>query len=473
MARRLEIRSKRQKPIKKQITDWRLGSWNCRSLNFLGFQFALANELQPRNFDVVALQEVCLEEEQVLDWPGRQTDSRFFMSGGKDKKLGTGFIVRGKMQDRVFGFTAISERMCKLRIRGRFFNYSIINVHCPHEEKSDDEKEAFYATLEEVYDGCPRQDVKVIIGDMNARFGREEMYRPTIGPESLHSVTNDNGQRCIDFAASRGMVVRSTYFPRKDIHKATWTSPDQRTKTQIDHLSTVFNQRRSRRAPPFNTACLQNGEVAHSYAQQLEVNLPGEEELGAASLEDGWSRIRSAIGSAAEATLGSAIRVSRNDWYDDECQRIIAEKKAAYDRKLHKATRGNVERYRQARNRQVAVFKLKKRQQEDRDCAEMEQLFRANESRKFYEKVNRSRKGFVPRADACRDNEGNLIVNKSEVLDRWKQYFNEHLNGDEADGDGVGVNLGAPAADEQFPAPDLETGEKTPPRSAFPPEQND
>ncbi|XP_052562952.1 uncharacterized protein LOC128092669 [Culex pipiens pallens] len=319
----------------------------------------VSNELQPRNFDVVALQEVCLEEEQVLDWPGRQTNSRFYLSGGKDKKLGTGFIVRGKMQDRVFGFTAISERMCKLRIRGRFFNYSIINVHCPHEEKTDDEKEAFYATLEEVYDGCPRQDVKIIIGDMNARFGREEMFRPTIGPESLHAVTNDNGQRCIDFAASRGMVVRSTYFPRKDIHKATWTSPDQRTKTQIDHLSTVYNQRRSRRAPPFNTACLQNGEVAHSYAQQLEANLPGEEELGAASLEDGWSRIRSAIGSAAEATLG-----------------------------------------------------------------------------------------FVPRADVCRDSGGNLIVNKSEVLDRWKQYFNEHLNGDEANGDGDGVNLGAPAADE-------------------------
>ncbi|XP_052561934.1 uncharacterized protein LOC120430670 [Culex pipiens pallens] len=211
MARRLEIRNKRQKPIEKQTTDWRLGSWNCRSLNFLGFEFALAKELQPRNFDVVALQEVCLEEEQVLNWPGQQTNSRFFLSGGTDKKLGTGFIVRGKMQDRVFGFTAFSERMCKLRIRGRFFNYSIINVHCPHEEKTDDEKEAFYATLEDVYDGCPRQDVKIIIGDLNARFGREEMFRPTIGSESLHAVTNDNGQRCIDFAASRGMVLDDTW----------------------------------------------------------------------------------------------------------------------------------------------------------------------------------------------------------------------------------------------------------------------
>lgn len=70
MARRFEVRNERQKPIEKQITDWRLGTWNCRSLNFLGFDFALANELQPRNFDVVTLQEVCLEEEQVSDWSG-------------------------------------------------------------------------------------------------------------------------------------------------------------------------------------------------------------------------------------------------------------------------------------------------------------------------------------------------------------------------------------------------------------------
>ena len=59
---------------------------------------------------------------------------------------------------------------------GRFFNYSIINVHCPHEARPDDEKEAFYAQLEQVYDGCSRRDVKIVISDMNARVGLEAMY---------------------------------------------------------------------------------------------------------------------------------------------------------------------------------------------------------------------------------------------------------------------------------------------------------
>ncbi|KAL1375095.1 hypothetical protein pipiens_017707, partial [Culex pipiens pipiens] len=63
-------------------------------------------------------------------------------------------------------------------------------------------KEAFYAKLEQKFDSCPQRDVKIVIGDMDARIGREEMYKPVIGPNSLHTVTNDNGQRCINFAAS-------------------------------------------------------------------------------------------------------------------------------------------------------------------------------------------------------------------------------------------------------------------------------
>ena len=85
----------------------------------------------------------------------------------------------------------------------------------------------------------------------------------------------------------------------------------------------------------------------------------------------------------------------------------------------------------------------------------MEQLFRTNDTRKFYEKVNHSRKGYVPRADMCRDVEGNL-TDESEMINRWRQYFNEHLNGDEANRDGIGVELGEPVAGKTFPAPELQ-----------------
>ena len=66
----------------------------------------------------------------------------------------------------------------------------------------------------------------------------------------------------------------------------------------------------------------------------------------------------------------------------------------------------------------------------------------------------------MPQADTCRDAEGNLLMDQSEVLDRWKQFFNEHPNREVAHGADEDAQLGAPAADEQVPAPDLATVRK-------------
>ena len=94
-------------------------------------------------------------------------------------------------------------------------------------------------------------------------------------------------------------------------------------------LSTVYHQRRNRLPPPFNTERLQDPAVANNYVQQLEANLPTKEELGAASLNDGWDSIRSAIGSVAEAMLGGTVRVGKQRWFDEECQQLPDENKAA------------------------------------------------------------------------------------------------------------------------------------------------
>ena len=133
-------------------------------------------------------------------------------------------------------FQAKSHRMYKLRIRGKFFNYSLICVHCPTEKKDDEEKDTFYDELDQVYNECPRGDCKIVIGDMNAKVGQEVEYMPTIGKYSLHHESNDNGTRLISFASSRNMVIGSTLFNHKNIHKRTWKSPDGKTFNQIDHL---------------------------------------------------------------------------------------------------------------------------------------------------------------------------------------------------------------------------------------------
>lgn len=90
--------------------------------------------------------------------------------------------------------------------------------------------------------------IKIVLGDFNAKEGREEMYQPTIGRESLHDKSNDNGTRLINFCMTNGLTLSSTYFLRKDIYKQTWITPNRVVKNQIDHIM-IKNKQKS---------CIQN-----------------------------------------------------------------------------------------------------------------------------------------------------------------------------------------------------------------------
>jgi hypothetical protein len=76
----------------------------------------------------------------------------------------------------------------------------------------------------------PSNDIKIIIGDLNAQTGQEEVFLEIIGKHSMHKEINDNGIRLIEFVISIGMVISSTTFPHEDIHKQMCTSPYRVTK---------------------------------------------------------------------------------------------------------------------------------------------------------------------------------------------------------------------------------------------------
>jgi hypothetical protein len=40
--------------------------------------------------------------------------------------------------------------------------------------------------MEKTYDSIPSNYIKFILGDLNAKIGKENKYRGTIGAESLH-----------------------------------------------------------------------------------------------------------------------------------------------------------------------------------------------------------------------------------------------------------------------------------------------
>jgi hypothetical protein len=68
-------------------------------------------------------------------------------------------------------FTPIDHRICILRVRGRFNNMSLICAHATTEEKNGNIKDTFCGEVERFFSSCPRNDVRIILGDVNAQVG--------------------------------------------------------------------------------------------------------------------------------------------------------------------------------------------------------------------------------------------------------------------------------------------------------------
>jgi hypothetical protein len=133
----------------------------------------------------------------------------------------------------------VSGRMSYIILRGRWCDNIILNVHAPTEDKIDDMKDRFYKELERVFDKFLKYQMKILLGDFSAKVGMEDIFKPRIGNESLHEISNDNGVRVVNFATSKNLIVKSTMFPHCSINKFTWMSPDGKMRNQIHHILIV------------------------------------------------------------------------------------------------------------------------------------------------------------------------------------------------------------------------------------------
>jgi hypothetical protein len=79
-------------------------------------------------------------------------------------------------------------------LRGHRCDVIVLNVHVPTEDKIDYMKDSFYKELKHVFDKFPEYHMTISL-DFHTKIGREDIFKPTIGNESLHEIGNDNGFR--------------------------------------------------------------------------------------------------------------------------------------------------------------------------------------------------------------------------------------------------------------------------------------
>lgn len=67
-----------------------------------------------------------------------------------------------------------------------------IQCYTPTNNAAFEEKESFYHQLEAVFQKNPKRDIKIVLGDMNAKIGKDNTdWKGTMGTEGLGQM-NDN-----------------------------------------------------------------------------------------------------------------------------------------------------------------------------------------------------------------------------------------------------------------------------------------
>ena len=81
-----------------------------------------------------------------------------------------------------------------MRVDVKTQSCSLLNVQAPSEEISDDSKDILCEELEQFFI-IFLSTIKSLLGDINAKLERGSIFKPTIGNDSLHQDSNDNGVR--------------------------------------------------------------------------------------------------------------------------------------------------------------------------------------------------------------------------------------------------------------------------------------
>jgi hypothetical protein len=254
----------------------------------------------------------------------------------------------------------INERLLVARFGSKVGNISMVMCYAPTEAATTENKDEFYARLNELMEGIPSHDVKMVMGDLNAKVGAaDDLDDGSVGRHGL-GVRNDNGTRFVEFCETEGLVVGGTLFPHRDVHKATWRSPNMIHTNQIDHITVSKRHRfylkdvrayrgadigqtdhylvmakvrvklkRVTRVQPdiqFNSSRLANNTVREKFRIEVRNRFQQLQEDEDGDVEAKWTNIRDTYREVAEEVLGRRKRF-REEWISEETWTVIEEKK--------------------------------------------------------------------------------------------------------------------------------------------------
>ena len=345
---------------------------------------------------------------------------------------------------------------------------TIISAYAPTLDAEDLVKEEFYSQLDSILSTVPKDDKIILLGDFNARVGRDrELWTGTIGKEGVGKV-NANGTLLLTKCAEHNLVITNTLFRQKNRYKVSWQHPRSKQWHLIDYIivrsrdqqdvlltkavtgadecwtdhrliastmkiklrSKVKHHSKENRVKKFNIEALQDPRTRVAFQQCLLANLQNKN-LDY-HVEENWNQLKETIITTCEETIGRKKR-KHQDWFDDNdetLKELIDQKrkahiisqndpKSATKRDFFKKCKAAVQR----------TTRTLKNQWWREKSREIQQLADANDTRGFF---NATKEIYGPTTHGqapLKSKDGTTILkSNTEIGDRWREHFDDLLN---------------------------------------------
>ena len=181
-------------------------------------------EMARVNDDILGINE--------LKWTGMgefNSDDHYIYYCGQEslRRNGVAIMVKKRVRNAVLGCSLKDDRMISVRLQGKPFNITVIQVYAPTSNAEEAEVERFYEDLQDLVELTPKKDVLFIIGDWNAKVGSQEI--PGVTGKFGFGMQNEAGQRLIEFCQENTLVIANTLpkTQKKTVHMdiTRWSTP--------------------------------------------------------------------------------------------------------------------------------------------------------------------------------------------------------------------------------------------------------
>uniref|UniRef100_A0A0L8FV33 Endonuclease/exonuclease/phosphatase domain-containing protein n=1 Tax=Octopus bimaculoides TaxID=37653 RepID=A0A0L8FV33_OCTBM len=135
----------------------------------------------------------------------------------------------GQVNEHTYGYTIFWKGLPK----GRFL--IVVSIYAPTMSHSDKTVRQFYDDLAQLLSKLPISDKLVILGDFNARVGKDYVSWPVLNRYGIGKC-NKNGVALLTFCNQNDLVVTNTPFKQKNKNKTIWMYPRSKHWHLIDYI---------------------------------------------------------------------------------------------------------------------------------------------------------------------------------------------------------------------------------------------